>query len=141
MREQDPLPERDQQRRVVQRSHAEVLQAVGAYQKVTVAMHQTDEVGLGGAAEDVEAALLERIGAGIVANPGLEQVTQDEDGVGSAVEQVLLEGRERRAVGASEVQVRQEVDEPPAIGGHDSGLSGLLGRGHERGPLGVRSSP
>lgn len=44
--------------------------------------------------------VFEWISHGIVADPGVEEVAENENGVGRAMEQVLLESLEGRAVGS-----------------------------------------
>ncbi|EER60994.1 hypothetical protein AcdelDRAFT_1423 [Acidovorax delafieldii 2AN] len=85
--QQKALAAEDQRRGVVQALHAAVLQEGLAHQKVAVAVHEVHRRTRGGGMQRVGALRLEAAGLGqrIVAHPHLEQVAQDEDGVGRRV--------------------------------------------------------
>src|SRR6185369_14017917 len=52
----------------------------------------------------------------VVSDPGLEEVTEDEDGVGVRVAQMRCEGLEGARVAGLQVQVGDEVDAAPPLG-------------------------
>ena len=131
--QQGTLAEGLQHGGVVQRGGAAIGQKVGGEQEVPVADHDEDGAVPGGAAQHAQAPGLVRLGPHVVANPGLEQVTQDEEGVGGCLRQVPCEGRGGAGQAFVQVDVGDEINAPPrgrcgeGGGARESGLPGKPG--------------
>ena len=133
MRDQQALAEGREHGRVVQGLQADVSHQRGAHQKIPVAGHEADATMLRGLPQHARAPLLEaaRLGRRIVAHPHLEHVSQQEDGVGLRVLQVVGPGREGvRRVGP-QVQVGDELDALPARRREHLGGGGQRHRGFQ----------
>ena len=113
MGQQHALAERMQQRRVGQQRDATVGQPLGADQKVAVAVHEGDGATTCRLAQHRRAFGLEAFATRIVADPGLEQITEDEDGIGRRAGQVLSQGVEGRGRQSAKMQIAQHIDRLP----------------------------
>ena len=84
-----------------------------ADEEIAIAGHEADRPIGGGGGEHLGAARFEAALGHVVADPDLEQVAEDEHGVGVGVAQMRRPGLEhaRRVLG--QVQVREQVDRAP----------------------------
>ena len=130
--EQPALAPAAQQRGVGQALHTGFGQQTVADQKVPVARHEGQHFSGAGLAQHADAFGLETLVARVVADPDLEQVAQQQHGVGGRAQQMVAPGLEgARHVGV-QVHVRQQVDALPA----EVGLPGLslgLSAAHRKG--------
>ena len=116
MAQQPGAPERVQPRRIGEQRHAGVGRHRLAEREVPVAVHEEEGFARGDPAQQFERELLERAGlpARVVADPGLEDVAQQEDRIRGRGRQVGAQSRQRRRHVRRQVQVGDQVDPPPA---------------------------
>ena len=130
MAEHKALATEDQHGRVRQAGDAAVRKERRARQKVAVAVHEVHGQALRRSLQGRAALGFDAAGfvQGIVAHPHLEQVAQDEKGVGRGALQVVLPGANGGGLTGLQVQVGNEIDRAPV---RRSGK--LLEPGHGRG--------
>jgi hypothetical protein len=133
--EQNAFAEGEQHRRILQSHHAALVQERGAEQEVAIAGHEGQAALRRRLLEDGRHLGLEGAVAGVVADPGLEQVAEDEHGVGGCLAQVPGERVRGARMTGLQVQVGDEIDAAPA------GRRGELVQGGQRraGSLGDRA--
>jgi hypothetical protein len=115
MAQNKTLSIKEEHRRIGQTDHAGLRQERRARQKVAVAVHEVHGQAMrcgfqGGAALGFETA---GCGDGVIAHPHLEQIAQDEQGVGLRGEQVVLERGHGGRFAGLQVQVGNEIDRAP----------------------------
>ncbi len=114
MREQPALAGKAQHGRVGQQRGAAGPQEALADQEVAVAVHEEHCEPAGGCLQHTCAIGGEaRLEGRVVADPDLEQVAQDEDGVGRRLAHVAPPGIEGSRLGGLQVQVRDEIGRAP----------------------------
>ncbi|EWS57920.1 hypothetical protein Y694_04162 [Methylibium sp. T29-B] len=116
VRQQHPLAEGPQHRRIGQGRHAALLQQFDADQEVAVACHEGHAASRGGFLQHLDDLVLEALMPGVVADPYLEQVAENEHRLGARVQQVLRERLKGEGMARLQVQVGDEVDRPPFSG-------------------------
>jgi hypothetical protein len=113
VRDQNPLAEADQHRRIGERRHAAFSEHVDADEEVPIAGHEAEEASLAGLGQHRHALRLEAIVAGVVADPDLEQVAEHDDRIGIGAAKVRRERVEGARRVFTEVEIAQEVDAAP----------------------------
>ncbi len=129
----------DQHRGILQHGDARRLGEPRSHQEVAVAVHEVEGLAGCGAAQQRTACSLEAAGLldRVVAHPDLEQVAQQEHGVGGRRVQVMREGIHRGRVVRLQVQVGNEIHRAPCAGRNELPD---VGRRQAHGSTGFRSA-
>ena len=113
MAEQQALAPGRQHRGVGQTHQSTCAQHRGAQKEIAVAHHERNLPAAGCISQHVDAGAFERQFARVVADPHLEQVAEDEDGISRCLPQVSRQRVDRSRHRCAQVQVGDEIHLPP----------------------------